>query len=186
MADSRPYEIQLVEALRSIAHALKYGSVSGGSSSSQVSSSSASSISTRLENLVSALTTTNEHLKKICSALVYKETIGGVTTERTLGELIGLIKASSDDIKKALDGTTANGVAKKVEEVGNKIQTGDANIVSALGSTNDELQGIATSVSDIDGNTDTIESKLSTMSGELNSINAGVASIDGKIESNGT
>ena len=179
MADSRPYEIQLVEALRSIAHALKYGSVSGGSSSSQVSSSSASSISTRLENLVSALTTTNEHLKKICSALVYKETIGGVTTERPLSELIASIKASSEDIKKALDGTTANGVAKKVEEVGNKIQTGDANIVSALGTTNNKLQGIARSASNIDGNTEAVESKL-------DSINAGVTSIDGKIESNGT
>lgn len=185
MADSRPYEIQLVETLRSIAQALKYGS-GGGSSSSQISTSSASSISTRIENLVAALNTTNEHLKKICSALIYKETIGGVVIERSLGELIASIKTSSEDIKKALDGTTANGVSKKVEEVGNKIQTGDANIVAALGTTNTTLQSVATSASNIDNNTDTVESKLASVDSTLSTISSGVTSIDGKIESNGT
>lgn len=98
-----------------------------------------------------------------------KKALDGTTTNGVAAKLNAIV-GHQENIVKALDGTTANGVAKKVEAVATNIQTGDANIVSALGTTNTTLGNIYSSVNSIDGNTDGVEGTLSTISSTATSI----------------
>ena len=115
-------------------------------------------------------------LKEIKSAF-----IGG--TEQNPIKLIDqvvAIKNSTEDLKDAMyveeDNDTIS-ITEKVAAVANAVTTGDANIVSALGTTNTRLNAIAGNTSDIVTNTASTNDKLDVANGKLAEIDSNTEDI---------
>ena len=90
------------------------------------------------------------------------------------------IKNSTEDLKDAMyveeDNDTIS-ITEKVAAVANAVTTGDANIVSALGTTNTRLNAIAGNTSDIVTNTASTNDKLDVANGKLAEIDSNTEDI---------
>lgn len=91
------------------------------------------------------------------------------------------LKNSTEELKDAMyveeDNDTIS-ITEKVAAVANAVTTGDANIVSALGTTNTRLNTIAGNTSDIVTNTASTNDKLDVANGKLAEIDSNTENIE--------
>ena len=115
-------------------------------------------------------------LKEIKSAF-----IGGTDQNPVkLIDQVVAIKNSTEDLKDAMyveEGNDTFSITEKVAAVANAVTTGDANIVSALGTTNTRLGTIASNTSDTNDKLDTANGKLAEIDNNTENIQV-TASLD--------
>ena len=90
------------------------------------------------------------------------------------------LKNSTEELKDAMyveEGNDTISITEKVAAVANAVTTGDANIVSALGTTNTRLNAIASNTSDIVTNTASTNDKLDVANGKLAEIDSNTEDI---------
>ena len=90
------------------------------------------------------------------------------------------LKNSTEELKDAMyveEGNDTISITEKVAAVANAVTTGDANIVSALGTTNTRLNAIAGNTSDIVTNTASTNDKLDVANGKLAEIDSNTEDI---------